>query len=240
VACQWRLTRTRPRRQRHQVGAKLGQAHRVTQPDPGAVATRSSVGFGIARPLTVGRGGEVDLRHVDTMPRVLPSSQRHQPLPSWRSTQRPHPTTRADARRLATACKPFAALANAGGGSVRGHQPPALKQTAAERRPSRPTTTGHTDRRCPRPGRIVLGGGPRATNSLHACCDAAVWAPPAVRPMLARRVVDYTPHCAPGVRPDLPHTSAPRDGMQAVRCSRECWGGSVRGHQPPALKQTAG
>jgi hypothetical protein len=50
------------------------------------------------------------------------------------------------------------------------------------------------------------------------------WAPPDVRPMLARRVVDYTPRCASGVRPDLPHASASRDGIPTVRCSRECRG----------------
>jgi hypothetical protein len=115
------------------------------------------------------------------------------------------------------------APANAGGGSARGHPTTALKQTAAERRPSRTTTAGHTDGGAPAI-RTLREGGPRAANGLNACCDAAVWAPPGVRPMLARRVVNYTPRCASGVRPDLPHTSASRDGIQAVHCSCECWG----------------
>jgi hypothetical protein len=109
------------------------------------------------------------------------------------------------------------------GGSARGHPTTALKQTAAERRPSRTTTAGHTDGGAPAI-RTLREGGPRAANGLNACCDAAVWAPPGVRPMLARRVVNYTPRCASGVRPDLPHTSASRDGIQAVHCSCECWG----------------
>jgi hypothetical protein len=101
--------------------------------------------------------------------------------------------------------------------------------TCAERSPDElergaENTNARTRRGRLRSGRIVLGGGPRAANGSYTCCDAVGWAPPSVRPMLARRVADCTPRCASGVRPDLPHPSASRDGVEPVRRSRECWG----------------
>jgi hypothetical protein len=112
-----------------------------------------------------------------------------------------------------------------GEGFVRGHhRPPQKDLPPAEPHERRRKHQRPHRRRAWRSGRNVLGGGPRAANGWNACCDAAAWAPPDVRPMLARRVVDYTPRCASGVRPDLPHASASRDGIPTVRCSRECRG----------------
>jgi hypothetical protein len=84
-----------------------------------------------------------------------------------------------------------------GEGFVRGHhRPPQKDLPPAEPHERRRKHQRPHRRRAWRSGRNVLGGGPRAANGWNACCDAAAWAPPDVRPMLARRVVDYTPRCS--------------------------------------------